>query len=190
MTAAWRAARRIVEVWTRAPVQSGFPSENPFMRAAVRLALTLASVSCALAAAPAHAQTAAAPDSAKLRLVRQLIASAHLTEQAIQVIEQALPAQRAANPRVPAAFWDRFLEQARARRGELEDGYVALYDRNFTAAELRAMIAFYESPIGKRFVEVQPVLLREGMAMGQEWGTRIGSDVGRTLAAEGAQPGP
>ena len=156
------------------------------MRAVVRFALIVAAASCAVAPAEARAQSASSPDTAKVRLIHQLIAAAHLTDQALQVIEQALPAQRAANPRVPAEFWDRFLEQARARRGELEDGYVALYDRNFTAAELRGLIAFYESPIGKRFVEVQPVLTREGMAMGQEWGSRIGADVGRTLSAEGA----
>jgi len=160
------------------------------MRQAVRLALTLAAVSCTLASAPVHAQTASTPDSAKVRLARQFIAKAKLTEQAMQVIEQSLPAQRAANPRVPAEFWDRFLEQARARRGELEEGYVALYSRNFTAAELKGLIAFYDSPIGKRFVEVQPALMREGIALGQEWGTRIGADVGRTLSAEGVKTGP
>jgi uncharacterized protein len=159
------------------------------MRAVVRLALTLAAVTCAVAPAAAHAQTTASPDPAKVQLIRKLIAAAHLTDQALLVMEQALPAQRAANPRIPAVFWERFLAQARARRGELEDGYVALYDRNFTTAELQGMVAFYESPIGKRFVQVQPVLTREGMVMGQEWGSRIGADVGRTLAAEGV-PAP
>lgn len=154
------------------------------MNAVVRLALMLAVATGTLVTA-ARAQTASTPDTTKVRLIRQLIAAAHLTDQALQVVEQAIPAQRAANPRVPAVFWDRFLEQVRARRGELEEGYVALYDRNMTTAELRGLLAFYESPIGKRFVELQPTLTREGMAMGQEWGARIGADVGRTLAAEG-----
>jgi hypothetical protein len=160
------------------------------MRPVVRLAIGLAIVSCALSPLSARAQTATSPDSEKIRLVRQLVATAHLTDQAMQVIEQQVPAQRASNPRIPAEFWDRFVEQARARRGELEEGYVKLYDHNFTTAELRGMIAFYESPIGKRFIEVQPVLLREGMAMGQEWGTRIGADVGRSLVAGSTQAGP
>ena len=160
------------------------------MNAVVRLALMAAAVVGAIAPTPVRAQSASSPDTAKVRLIRRLITDAHVTDQALQVIEQALPAQRAANPGVPAVFWDRFLEQARARRGELEDGYVALYDRNFTATELRGLVAFYESPIGKRFIEVQPTLTREGMAMGQEWGTRIGADVGRTLAAERGQAGP
>ena len=168
----------------------GLPSRNPHMREILRLAVTLAAVSCTLAPAAARAQAASSPDTAKLRLVRQLVATAHLADQAMQVIEQQLPAQRASNPRIPAEFWDRFIAQARARRGELEEGYVKLYERNFTTAELRGMIAFYESPIGKRFVEVQPVLMREGMAMGQEWGTRIGADVGRAMTGESVQAGP
>jgi uncharacterized protein len=172
-----------------APAHAGSHSENPHMRAVVRLALTLAAVSCTLAPAAARAQTASPPDTAKARLIRKLVVAARLTDGAMQVIEQTLPVQRAANPRIPAEFWDRFLEQARARRGELEEGYVQLYDRNFTAAEIRGMLAFYESPIGKRFVEVQPALMREGMAMGQEWGTRIGSDVGRSLIGS-VQAGP
>lgn len=160
------------------------------MRPAVRLAITLAAVSCALSPLSARAQTASPTDTEKVRLIRKLIATAHLTDQAIQVMEQQMPAQRAANPRIPGEFWDRFLEQARARRGELEDGYVKVYDRNFTTAEVQGMIAFYESPIGKRFLEIQPTLVREGMVMGQEWGSRIGADVGRTMTGESAPAGP
>ncbi len=160
------------------------------MKPVVRLALVLALAGGALAPAAMRAQTAASPDTAKVRLIRQLIATARLADQALQAIEQQMPAQRASNPRVPPEFWDRFLEQARARRGELEDGYVALYDRTLTTAEVRGLLAFYDSPIGKRFLEVQPVLMREGIALGQEWGTRIGADVGRSLAAEGVKAGP
>lgn len=160
------------------------------MKSVVRLALALAAVAGTIVPSPVRAQGSPAPDTAKVRLIRQLIARARLTDQAVQAIEQQLPAQRAANSRVPAAFWDRFLEQARARRGELEEGYVTLYDRHFTTAEIRDLLAFYDSPIGKRFLAEQPALMREGIALGQEWGSRIGADVGRTLSAEGAQPGP
>jgi hypothetical protein len=160
------------------------------MRSVVRLVLVLAAVAGTVVPSPMHAQGSTAPDTAKVRLIRQLIARARLTDQAMQAIEQQLPAQRAANPRVPAVFWDRFLEQARARRGELEEGYVTLYDRHFTTAEIRELLAFYDSPIGKRFLAEQPGLMREGIALGQEWGSRIGADVGRTLSAEGTPAGP
>jgi uncharacterized protein len=159
------------------------------VRPVVRFALALVTAAAAVAPA-ARGQSASTSDPEKVRLIRQLIAKAHLTDQALSAIEQQMPAQRASNPRVPEVFWDRFLEQARARRGELEEGYVTLYERNFTTPELRELIAFYDSPIGKRFLEVQPTLMREGIALGQEWGTRIGADVGRALSAEGVKAGP
>ena len=162
------------------------------MKQIVRAALSIAVALCVVVPSAARGQSpASAPaDSAKLQLIRQLLAKVRVTDQALQVMEQQLPAQRAANPRVPAVFWERFMEQARARRGELDEGYAALYDRHFTTAEIRQLLSFYDTPIGRRFLEVQPALMREGMALGQEWGSRIGAEVGRTLGGERAQPGP
>jgi len=162
------------------------------MQQIVRAALSIAVALCLVVPSQAQGQTptAAPADSAKLQLIRQLLAKVRVTDQALQAMEQQIPAQRAANPRVPPEFWDRFLEQARARRGELEEGYATLYDRHFSAAEIRQLLAFYDTPVGRRFLEVQPMLMREGIALGQEWGSRIGAEVGRTLSAEGVKTGP
>jgi hypothetical protein len=162
------------------------------MKQLVRVALSTAVLLSAVVPSTARGQTpaAASADSAKLRLIRQLLAKVRVTDQALQAMEQQIPAQRAVNPRVPPEFWDRFLEQARARRGELEEGYAALYDRHFSVAEIRELLAFYDTPIGRRFLEVQPVLMREGIALGQEWGSRIGAEVGRTMGGEGVRAAP
>jgi hypothetical protein len=162
------------------------------MKQLVRVALSTAVLLSAVVSSTARGQTpaAASADSAKLRLIRQLLAKVRVTDQALQAMEQQIPAQRAVNPRVPPEFWDRFLEQARARRGELEEGYAALYDRHFSRAEIRELLAFYDTPIGRRFLEVQPVLMREGIALGQEWGSRIGAEVGRTMGGEGVRAAP
>jgi hypothetical protein len=161
------------------------------MKQIVRAALAIAAALCVVVPSAARGQTASAPtDPAKLQLIRQLLVKVRVTDQSLLAMEQQIPAQRAANPRVPAEFWERFMAEARARRGELEDGYAALYDRHFSAAEIRELLAFYDTPIGKRFLEVQPVLMREGIALGQEWGSRVGAEVGRTMGGEGTRPGP
>lgn len=46
--------------------------------------------------------------------------------------------------------------------------YVALYADTFSAAELEALLAFYRSPVGKSFVEKQPLLTRKSVAMSQK----------------------
>jgi hypothetical protein len=108
----------------------------------------------------------------------------------VGAIEASVPAQRASNPRIPAVFWDRFLAQARARRGEFIDSVVPIYSRTFELAELKTLLQFYQSPLGHRLLEAQPGVMRESMQLGQRWGARIGADIGQQLAAEGVHVQP
>ena len=160
----------------------------------VRPALLL-SIAATIAIAPdvrAQSQTAAASvrDSTKAVLVRQLLKEVRAVEMSVTALETSLPAQRAANPRIPGVFWDRFAALARARAPQLEDVLAAVYDRHFTVDELRQLLAFYRSPIGRKMLDEQPGILRESFAAGQQWGQKIGAEVGEQLAAEGVRIQP
>ena len=162
--------------------------------ASVRTPVASAALLVAVALVSHHgdaaAQAAPQADSAKVAVIRQILDVTHAADQMIGAIEASVPAQRASNPRVPAVFWDRFLVQARARRGEFIDSLVPLYSRTFELAELKALLQFYQGPLGRRLLEAQPILARESMQLGQRWGARIGADVGQQLAAEGVQIQP
>ena len=138
----------------------------------------------------AAAQTAGQSDQAKVAVIRQLLDETHAADQVVGAIEANIPVQRASNPRIPAVFWDRFLVQARARRGEFIDSMVPLYSRTFELTELKALLQFYQSPLGHRLLEIQPGLTRESMQLGQRWGARLGAEVGQQLAADGVQIKP
>jgi hypothetical protein len=129
-------------------------------------------------------------DTAKIVLIRQVIAAARAADQAVLAMEAGLPAQRASNPRIPAVFWDRFAERVRTRRAEFVELLVPIYDQRFSPAELRDLLAFYQSPLGLRLLEVQPDLTRDAMMAGQRWGMRLGAEIGQDLAAEGIQIQP
>ena len=131
-----------------------------------------------------------AADTAKIALIRQVIAATRAADQAVLAMETGLPAQRAANPRIPAVFWDRFAERGRTRRGEFVELLVPVYDQRFSPAELRDLLAFYQSPLGRRLLEVQPDLTRDAMLAGQKWGMQLGAEIGQELAAEGVQIQP
>ena len=47
---------------------------------------------------------------------------------------------------------------------------IALYDKYFTNEEILGMIRFYETPLGKKTIEVMPNLVQESMMRGQEQG--------------------
>jgi uncharacterized protein len=129
-------------------------------------------------------------DSAKIVLIRQVIAATRAADQAVLAMETGLPAQRASNPRIPAVFWDRFAERARTRRSDFVELLVPIYDQRFSTGELRDLLAFYQSPLGLRLLDVQPDLTRDSMLAGQQWGMRLGAEIGQELAAEGIQIQP
>jgi len=124
-------------------------------------------------------------DPQRAAVIGQLLDATHAADQVFNVMEAGLPAMRQATPDVPALFWDRFVAQARARRQELLAALVPLYARTFELSELEALVQFYKSPLGQRLIDVQPVLARESMQVGQSWGARIGADVGQQLEREG-----
>ena len=45
-----------------------------------------------------------------------------------------------------------------------------IYKKHFSQADIKALIKFYESPIGKKLVKEQPNVMTESMEVGQNWG--------------------
>jgi len=102
-------------------------------------------------------------------------------------METSVSAQRAANPRIPAVFWDRFLSLAQTRRDTLISMFVDIYSRHFSSSDVRQLLEFYRSPIGRKMLAETPAIARESMLTGQAWGAQLGADVARQLAKEGIQ---
>ena len=142
-----------------------------------------------LATSVASAQTAA-PDARKTEVSRQVLEETKAADAILASIEVSLPAQRAANPAIPAIFWDRILETAKAQRGQLLDILVPVYAQNFELPDLEGLLAFYRSPLGRRLIALQPAILRDSAQIGQKWGAQLGATVSEQLAKEGVQLKP
>lgn len=52
----------------------------------------------------------------------------------------------------------------------LYDKLAVIYMETYTKEDIKAMIAFYESPVGKKINEKAGVLFEKSQAAGQEWG--------------------
>ena len=100
--------------------------------------------------------------------ILELTGSAALSR---QMMEGLLPTLKQAVPDVPDSFWNEFM--AEVDEHELVDRMVPVYSKHFTLEELEQLAAFYRSPLGKKLTSETPVLLKESMAIGQEWGTEI-----------------
>ena len=71
-----------------------------------------------------------------------------------------------------------------ARIGELLNAVVLVYANNFTAAELRDLIAFYHTPTGQKLLQKTPLITQQTMIVGQKFGQSAGADVQKQMMEE------
>jgi Uncharacterized protein conserved in bacteria len=60
---------------------------------------------------------------------------------------------------------------------ELSDEVAKLYATNFTEPELKAILAFYQSPAGKKLLTQQPKVVDASMNFAQGWANKLSDEV-------------
>jgi len=100
-----------------------------------------------------------------------------------QMMAALIPQFKQIIPDIPDVFWVRFKQKINI--DELLLACVPAYSKYYTHDEIKQLIKFYESPLGKRMVEVTPLLTQETMAVGQKWGEKLGQEIVNDLIKEG-----
>jgi hypothetical protein len=70
------------------------------------------------------------------------------------------------------------------RTSEIIDIIASVYATRFTPQELKELLTFYQSAVGKKFVTLLPNVLEESFIKTQEWGGRLSEEIVRTMRAE------
>ena len=63
------------------------------------------------------------------------------------------------------------------RMSELNDEMAKLYATHFTEQELKAILAFYQSPVGKKVLVEQPTVVDLSMRYAQDWANKLSDQV-------------
>lgn len=72
------------------------------------------------------------------------------------------------------AIWDELeAEFMKSSIDELTELLIPVYKKYYTLDDLKQIIAFYETPVGKKLQASTPLITQESMAIGQEWGKGI-----------------
>ncbi len=101
-------------------------------------------------------------------------------------INQMLTAYKGQYPQVSAEIWKEF--EAEFQKTSMDELVVMLapaYQKHLTQNDLQELIKFYKTPIGKKFAEKTPLLTREAMQVGQQWGMKIGQNFAAKMKAKG-----
>lgn len=133
---------------------------------------------------PLYAQT----DKAKrddIKRLMEITGSTGIANQYAAVItEQFFMMMKATDPTIPdralevmgKELGDLFTEKMAAPGGLMEQ-LIPVYEEHFTHAEIKELLAFYASPIGKKTIEVLPVITNESMIIGQAWGESLAPEI-------------
>lgn len=146
---------------------------------ALLLCLGVAAQCAAQAKSPSQARTgktlsAKHQDTEKLM---ELVGTRHILRDLFdQDIDAQIAAMRHARPDVPEQFWQDFTVEFKrqASPDELMNAILPIYDKHFSHQEIRQLIAFYESPLGRKISTTLPEIQRESVEAGRAWGERLG----------------
>jgi uncharacterized protein len=70
------------------------------------------------------------------------------------------------------------------RVNELNDQIAKTYAAHFTESELKELLAFYKSPVGRKMTAEEPKAIQEGMMFAQEWSNKFSDEVLRKFREE------
>lgn len=106
-----------------------------------------------------------------------------VTDQMLQAVKSARPdLQQDVLDNIRKAVTDTIREAIEAQGGLL-DQLVPVYNAHLSQAEVKELIAFYTSPIGKKFAAEQPKISREAYEVGVQWGKNLGPVVRQRVEA-------
>jgi hypothetical protein len=99
-----------------------------------------------------------------------------------QMIVQMIDTFKAQAPDVPQEFWDKLLQQMDTH--ELIEKLMPIYDKYYTMDDLKAINAFYTSPVGQKLIANLPQITQESMQIGRQWGEDLGKRVAKQVEDE------
>jgi len=134
------------------------------------------------AAHAGKAQAASAADKqADIRRLLALTGAGSVATQAMDEMEKSIrPLMTDSLP--PGEYRDKlvelFFQKFHEKRdpSKLVDLMVPIYDKYYTADEIKGLINLYQTPLGKKMTTVLPKIVAESQAAGGQWGKELGRE--------------
>lgn len=141
-----------------------------------RVPMLIAAASLTLAFASPAAGQAAPADSAHQQAVYEMLQTMHVGETIVSMIEAAM--QDSTDPdAVPPEFREAFVIKARERLPELVRMFVPMYAAQLSAADVREITRFYETPAGQHLLAVKQEGDPAFQKAAERWGMKVMGEV-------------
>jgi len=99
-----------------------------------------------------------------------------------QMIDLMLADMQSTTP-APDEFWTKF--KAGLKAESFIEMLIPIYDKYLSHDDIKKMIQFYESPVGKKLVSITPQLTQDSYSVGEKWGQKLAADIIKELGKQG-----
>jgi hypothetical protein len=118
---------------------------------------------------------------AAIKELMDITGSAQIGEMfATAFLQQMTMALKSINPEIPPRAFTLLEEEINAvireemlEKGSLYELIYPIYHKYLTLEDTRELIAFYNTPVGRKIIRVMPQLTQEAMHAGQLWGQSL-----------------
>lgn len=158
------------------------------MRAISRAALLIVLTAPLAFAAQKPAGISATQEADIRQLLQMTGVTATVTQQMSQMAEQLSPVVERSLPpgqrrhEIAQAFTTKF--RARSNSEALTQLMIPIYAKYLTDDDVKSLLRFYRTPAGQRLLKVMPQMMKEAGEAGQDWGTKVATDIVEEMAKE------
>jgi len=78
---------------------------------------------------------------------------------------------------IPPNVSNKFKQKMKDSVGEMMTEFIPIYKKYFSQDEIKELIRFYESPIGRKMVANQPAMMEESMSIGNKYGETLMKEI-------------
>lgn len=125
----------------------------------------------------------ASDEAAKIADIRKLLELTGSRDMVNQMKGTLMAQFRQASPNLPPEMFDEMLDEMKAE--DLEEAIIPIYVKHFSADDIKQLIAFYESPFGRKVTRAMPQIMQECNEIGINWGQNIVTRVATKWRKEG-----
>lgn len=107
-------------------------------------------------------------------------------EMFITAIDQMTAMYKQQKTEVPETVWNEInSELTDTAMKDIVASLIPVYKKYLTKEDLQGMIAFYKTPLGKKFAENTPEISKESMQIGQQWGMKLNGLINKRIEEKG-----
>ncbi|HLO87755.1 MAG TPA: DUF2059 domain-containing protein [Nostocaceae cyanobacterium] len=129
---------------------------------------------------------AAEIDAKKRENIKKLVEIIGSTEYLQQVLSESIDKAKKENPEIPKKFWEMFAQEIKI--DDFANELIPLYAKYYTNEEVEQLLAFYNTPLGKKTIQTLPQITQEAEEIGTKIGRQAAERVIKRLETEGYLP--